>query len=83
MGTCWTPRECAARGGGSTWQSLRRGTGDVEVDYLNGEISLLGRLHGVPTPVNDLLRDAAWRLAAARLEPGSLSAADLLEELSR
>ncbi len=71
------------RGGGSTWQSLRRGTGDVEVDYLNGEVSLLGRLHGVPTPVNDLLRDAAWRLAAARLEPGSLSAADLLEELSR
>ena len=69
------------RGGGSTWQSLRRGTGDVEVDYLNGEVSLLGRLHGVPTPVNDLLRDAAWRLAAARLEPGSLSAADLLEEL--
>ncbi len=70
------------RGGGSTWQSLRRGTGDVEVDYLNGEISLVGRLHGVPTPVNDLLRDAAWRLAAARLEPGSLLAADLLKELA-
>ncbi|MEO6512020.1 MAG: 2-dehydropantoate 2-reductase N-terminal domain-containing protein [Nocardioides sp.] len=71
------------RGGGSTWQSLRRGTGDVEVDYLNGEVSLLGRLHDVPTPVNDLLRDAAWRLAAFRTEPGSLSAADLLEELTR
>ena len=55
----------------------------MEVDYLNGEISLIGRLHGVPTPVNDLLRDAAWRLAAARLEPGSLPlAADLLKELS-
>jgi 2-dehydropantoate 2-reductase len=26
----------------------------VEADYLNGEISMLGRLHGVPTPVNDL-----------------------------
>ncbi len=70
------------RGGGSTWQSLRRGTGDVEVDYLNGEISLLGRLHGVPTPVNDLLRDAAWRLAAGGLQPGSLSAADLTKELT-
>ncbi len=69
------------RGGGSTWQSLRRGTGDVEVDYLNGEISLLGCRHGVPTPVNDLLRDTAWRLAAAGAEPGSLAAADLLEEL--
>jgi 2-dehydropantoate 2-reductase len=72
-----------ARGGGSTWQSLRRGTGDVEVDYLNGEISLLGRLHGVPTPANDLLRDTVWRLAASRAEPGSVAAADLLEELDR
>ena len=31
-----------ARGGGSTWQSLRRGTGSLETDYLNGEIALLG-----------------------------------------
>jgi 2-dehydropantoate 2-reductase len=69
------------RGGGSTWQSLRRGTGDVEVDYLNGEISLLGRLHGVPTPANGLVRDTVWRLAAERAEPGSVAAADLLEEL--
>jgi 2-dehydropantoate 2-reductase len=72
-----------ARGGGSTWQSLRRATGDVEVDYLNGEISLLGRLHGVPTPANDLLRDTVWRLAAEGGAPGSVAAADLLEELSR
>ena len=28
----------AMRGGGSTWQSLARGTGSVEVDLLNGEI---------------------------------------------
>ncbi len=72
-----------ARGGGSTWQSLRRGTGDVEVDYLNGEISLLGRLHGVPTPANDLVRDTVWRLASERTEPGSLAAADLLKELGQ
>ena len=39
----------ATRGGGSTWQSLARGSG-VETDYLNGEIALLGRLYGVPTP---------------------------------
>ena len=69
------------RGGGSTWQSLRRRTGDVETDYLNGEISLLGRRHGVPTPVNDFLRDVSWRMVAAGAEPGSLSAADLLKEL--
>lgn len=35
----------------STWQSLQRGR-SLETDYLNGEIVLLGRLHGVPTPVN-------------------------------
>jgi 2-dehydropantoate 2-reductase len=73
----------AARGGGSTWQSLKRGTGDVETDYLNGEISMLGQLHGIPTPANDLLRQVTWRLAAGRIEPGSLAAADLLAELSR
>jgi 2-dehydropantoate 2-reductase len=65
------------RGGGSTWQSLLRGTG-VETDFLNGEIALLGRLYDVPTPVNAqvqrLMREAATRGAG----PGSLSAEDLL-----
>jgi 2-dehydropantoate 2-reductase len=42
----------------STWQSLQRGS-TLETDYLNGEIVLLGRLHGVPTPVNaDIQRRA-------------------------
>ena len=69
------------RGGGSTWQSLRRGAGAVESDYLNGEISLLGRLHDVPTPVNDLLRRTSNRLAREGGEPASLEAAELLAEL--
>ncbi|HZA00463.1 MAG TPA: 2-dehydropantoate 2-reductase N-terminal domain-containing protein, partial [Acidimicrobiales bacterium] len=34
------------RGGGSSWQSLARGLGRIETDYLTGEIVLLGRLHG-------------------------------------
>ncbi|MFI8104968.1 ketopantoate reductase family protein [Streptomyces sp. NPDC086023] len=63
--------------GGSSWQSLRRGTGTVEADYLNGEISLLGRLHGVPTPVNDTLRHAANIFAREGLPPGAMSIADL------
>jgi 2-dehydropantoate 2-reductase len=74
-------RSMRGRGGGSTWQSLRRRTGDVEADYLNGEISMLGRRLGIPTPANDLLRTVAWQLAAERAEPGSLSATDLLKEL--
>ncbi len=42
--------------GGSSWQSMTRRTGNVEADYLNGEIVLLGRRHGVATPVNDVLQ---------------------------
>lgn len=63
--------------GGSSWQSLARGTGSVEADYLNGEISLLGRLHGVPTPVNDVLRHAANIFAREGLPPGAMSIEDL------
>jgi 2-dehydropantoate 2-reductase len=71
------PVQGEPRGGGSTWQSLQRGT-PVETDFLNGEIALLGRLHGVPTPANAevqrLTRDAATRGTA----PGSMTAEDLL-----
>jgi 2-dehydropantoate 2-reductase len=41
------------RDGGSTWQSVARGMPSLETPYLNGEIVLLGREHGVPTPVNE------------------------------
>src|SRR5450631_4716740 len=51
------------RPGGSSWQSLQRGTGDIETDYLNGEIVLLGRIHGIPTPANELLQRLARELA--------------------
>ncbi|QGV77204.1 ketopantoate reductase family protein [Streptomyces ficellus] len=63
--------------GGSSWQSLARGTGSIEADYLNGEISLLGRLHGVATPVNDVLRHAANIFARKGLPPGAMSVEDL------
>ena len=71
------PVEGAARGGGSSWQSLARGAGTVEADHLNGEIVLLGRLHGVPTPVNDLLQRTANRMARNREAPGSVPVAEL------
>ena len=41
------------RDGGSTWQSVARGMPSLETPYLNGEIVLLGREGGVPTPVNE------------------------------
>jgi 2-dehydropantoate 2-reductase len=67
----------ATPAGSSSWQSLYRGTGSVETDYLNGEIVLLGRLHGVPTPVNELLRRRSNDLARTGGAPASLRAADL------
>ncbi len=57
--------------GGSSWQSLARGAGSIEADYLNGEIVLQGALHGVPTPVNALLQRLASRAAAEGAPPGS------------
>ncbi|PSM37720.1 2-dehydropantoate 2-reductase [Streptomyces dioscori] len=66
------------RGGGSSWQSLSRGTGTIEADYLNGEIALLGRLHGVPTPLNDLLRRLANEFARERRAAGSMPVAELV-----
>jgi 2-dehydropantoate 2-reductase len=65
------------RAGGSTWQSLQRGAGSVEVDLLNGEVVLLGRLHGVPTPVNELLQRTANELARRGGRPGSVPIEDL------
>jgi 2-dehydropantoate 2-reductase len=69
------------RAGGSTWQSLSRGSG-VETDYLNGEIALLGRLHGVPTPANARIQALMTQAAASGAGPGSMSAADLVAQLS-
>ncbi len=70
------PLDGAPRGG-SSWQSLARGTGTIEADYLNGEIVLLGRLHGVPTPLNELLQHLAGRFAREHRPAGSLPVAEL------
>ncbi|MFI7003266.1 ketopantoate reductase family protein [Nocardia sp. NPDC050175] len=67
-----------SRSGSSSWQSLARGTGSIETDYLNGEIVLLGRLHGVPAPVNERICEVADTFAREGRAPGSLPAAELL-----
>ena len=71
------PVRGARRTGGSSWQSLTRGTGTIEADYLNGEIVLLGREHAVPAPVNELLQRLANQFAADRRAPGSITAGEL------
>jgi len=65
------------RGGGSSWQSVARGTGDIETDYLNGEIVLLGRLHGVATPANRVVQQLGHELVRRRLPVGSFTVADV------
>ncbi|MFD7493974.1 ketopantoate reductase family protein [Streptomyces sp. NPDC059832] len=72
------PFDGSPRGGGSSWQSLSRGTGTIEADFLNGEIVLLGRLHGIPAPVNEVLRRTANTFARERREAGSMSVAELV-----
>ncbi len=77
------PDATTAPGNSSTWQSLRRGGGSAEADYLNGEIVLLGRLCGVPTPVNEALRDLVNTWARERRAPGGLTPAQLTALLER
>jgi 2-dehydropantoate 2-reductase len=69
------------RRGGSSWQSLARAAGVIETDQLNGEVVLLGRLHGVPTPVNELLRRLAGAAARSGAPPGGHSEAAFLASL--
>jgi 2-dehydropantoate 2-reductase len=58
------------REGTSSWQSLARGR-SIEVDYLNGEVALLGRLHGVPTPYNRAVQHLANEAARLGARPGT------------
>ena len=71
----------APRFGGSSTQSLQRGSPAIETDYLNGEIVLLGRLHGVPTPVNAYLTRLGQRLIAEKLTPGAIDPAEIAAAL--
>jgi 2-dehydropantoate 2-reductase len=66
------------RQGGSTWQSVVRGSGQVEVDYLNGEIAMRGRLLAMPTPVNELLVALAWQTVREGRQPGWLTPSEVL-----
>jgi 2-dehydropantoate 2-reductase len=75
------PIDDEARAGGSTWQSLARGSG-VETDFLNGEIALLGRLHGVPTPANARIQALMTRAAARGDGPGTTTPGELLTALT-
>ncbi|GGM04836.1 ketopantoate reductase family protein [Nakamurella endophytica] len=65
-------------GGSSSRQSLARGTGTIEADYLNGEIVLEARLHGLAAPVNHLVRTLATAASRAGTGPGRMDPRELL-----
>jgi 2-dehydropantoate 2-reductase len=69
--------------GSSTWQGMMRGTGSTETDYLNGEVVLLGRLHGVPTPANEVMAIYVDRMARLHQRPGSVSADEVRREITK
>ena len=70
------------RTGGSTHQSFSRHLPTIETDYLNGEVMLLGKLHGVPTPANRAIQLITNRSLNAGLGPGSVPLAEI-EALER
>ena len=70
------------RVGSSSWQSVLRGTGNVETDYLNGEIVALGRRYGIDTPVNELVQRRANEMARQGRAPGSVSIVELRDALT-
>ena len=72
------PVNGAERSGGSSWQSLTRGTGSIEADYLNGEIVLMARERGMPVPVNEVLQRLANQAARDRRPPGSATPDEVL-----
>ncbi|WP_155370195.1 ketopantoate reductase family protein [Catellatospora vulcania] len=70
-----------SRGGGSSWQSLARGTGHIEADYLSGEIVLVARLHGLSAPYNENARRWANLFAREGRAPASLTPGEWLATL--
>ena len=72
------PVNGAERAGGSSWQSLTRGTGSIEADFLNGEIVLMARERGIPVPVNEVLQRLANQAARDRRAPGSATPDEVL-----
>lgn len=70
------------RVGSSTLQSLERGAGSIETDYLNGEIVWIGRRNAIPTPLNACFSAIARDLVAGRLIPGAVTGAMVEERLA-
>ena len=62
---------------GSSWQSLMRGTGNIEAEQLNGDVVMLGRFLGIRTPYNNVLWRVAEEMATKSERPGKYTVGEL------
>ena len=63
--------------GGSSWQSIVRGAGSIETDYLNGEIVLLARSLGMDAPLNEVVQRLSRQAASVAGVPQPMTLAEL------
>lgn len=68
--------------GGSSWQSVMRGSGSIETDYLNGAIAVIARSIGARAPLNETVQRLARQQAIAGRKPGEMTLAELEEHLA-
>jgi len=61
----------------STWQSLARGQGTVETEFLNGEAIRLADKLGMKAPINAKLLEISLEMAANHYQPGKYTGAQL------
>jgi 2-dehydropantoate 2-reductase len=77
------PVEGEQRRGGSSWQSLARGSGSIETEHLNGEIVRIAALVGRSAPLNAGLCALAAQAVASALPAGSMPVASIASALAR
>jgi 2-dehydropantoate 2-reductase len=65
----------------STWQSLVRGQGSVETDFLNGEIVRVAEKLGMQAPINEKLMRISQAMAENHEKPGKYTPAELRKML--
>jgi len=67
----------------SSWQSLFRGTGNIEAEELNGEVVKLGRLLNLSAPYNEVLWRVAKEMAEKKEKPGKYTIQQLEEKVRK
>lgn len=71
----------ASHVGSSSWQSLARGHGDIETDFLNGEIVAIAHRLGLDAPINARICALAREAAESGRAPASYTVAELARAL--